>query len=676
MPDLLTSVPRSETEPVTDIIHGVSVTDPYRWLEDQESPRTRQWLIQQTAYTREYLDGLPGRERIRSRIREFLEIETYDSLLVSSCRYVFRKRRPNEEQPCIYTRDLEGDDRLLIDPATRATGKFTAVKPLVISPDGQLLVYEVKDGGERASRVELIDIRSGAQLPDTLPHGYLRAFGFSPDSRSFYYAQEPIQHNEAVPAAIYQHKLGTSFEEDELIFQLRDPNNVRLGLTVGPKYLLIIVSKFDDRKTLDCYLKPFEVSSPAHLVLSGVDYLFGPRFVDDRLLVITNKQAPNLRVVEFQIDSQGAREVRDVVPARDALILNWAPLRDLVAASYLEGKAYRLRTFDFSGREVGEIPLREGTTRLITSDRTRDELFLHYESFFQSPAIHRHCYETGTTHEWTRSAVTLDPSLYDHHQGIYASKDGTQIPIHVVGRKDVLERECNPTILTSYGGFRHVMTPQFSVFVSFLMEKGCVFALPAIRGGGDFGPAWHEAAKRRKRQNAFDDFLSAAEWLIESGISDPKRIGIFGGSNSGLLVGAALTQAPELFRAALFNAPLLDMLRYHLFNGAVKWVDEFGTSQDPDDFPVLWSYSPYHRVRDDVAYPAVMMISGDSDQNCNPLHARKMVARLQAGSCSRHPIILDYNQHRGHSPVLPLSMRIDALTDRMAFFCAQLGLAA
>ncbi|HEX5423151.1 MAG TPA: prolyl oligopeptidase family serine peptidase, partial [Candidatus Acidoferrales bacterium] len=231
-----------------------------------------------------------------------------------------------------------------------------------------------------------------------------------------------------------------------------------------------------------------------------------------------------------------------------------------------------------------------------------------------------------------------------------------------------------PAIMTSYGGYGVSMTPQFSVFVAFLMERGCLFALPNIRGGAELGKQWHEAAKRRNRQRAYDDFLAAAEWLIETRRTAPHKLAIFGGSNSGLLVGAALTQRPELFRAVVCMVPMLDMLRYHLFDNAQVWREEFGTADDPEDFAILARYSPYHQVQDKTAYPATMIVSGDADRNCNPLHARKMTARLQAANVSGRRIFLDYSEFRGHSPVLPLSQRIEALTDRMAFLCDQLGL--
>jgi prolyl oligopeptidase len=242
----------------------------------------------------------------------------------------------------------------------------------------------------------------------------------------------------------------------------------------------------------------------------------------------------------------------------------------------------------------------------------------------------------------------------------------------LMGRRDVLDGGAHPTIMTSYGGYGLSMTPQFSVFVAFLAERGCLFALPNIRGGSEFGAQWHQAAKRRNRQTAYTDFLCAAEWLVKTGRTTPEKLAIFGGSNSGLLVGAALTQRPDLFRAVVCMVPILDMLRYHLFDNAHLWREEYGTADDPDDFAILASYSPYHRVRQGTAYPATMLVSGDADTNCNPLHARKMTARLQAANVSPYPIVLDYNKFRGHSPVLPFSERVEGLTDRMAFLCDQL----
>ncbi|MGA8104105.1 MAG: prolyl oligopeptidase family serine peptidase, partial [Candidatus Acidiferrales bacterium] len=296
------------------------------------------------------------------------------------------------------------------------------------------------------------------------------------------------------------------------------------------------------------------------------------------------------------------------------------------------------------------------------------------ESFTEPIKILRYSEVLGERTLWAKRLIPFDSSKYGHTRVWYTSKDGTKIPMFLVGRHEILESGVHPTVMTSYGGYGVSMTPQFSVFVAFLAERGCLFALPSVRGGAEYGAEWHNAARRRNRQTAYDDFVGAADWLVQTGRSTPTQLAIFGGSNSGLLVGVALTQRPDLFRAVVCMAPLLDMLRYHLFDNAHVWCEEYGTADDPDDFAVLYSYSPYHRVRHGTSYPATMIVSGDSDQNCNPLHARKMTARLQTANASRNPILLEYNKHRGHSPVLPLSDRIDGLTDRMAFLCDQLQL--
>jgi prolyl oligopeptidase len=312
------------------------------------------------------------------------------------------------------------------------------------------------------------------------------------------------------------------------------------------------------------------------------------------------------------------------------------------------------------------------TVRLIGASHGSDELLIEAESLTEPISIFRYSEASGQRTLWAKRSIPFDSRDYSHTQVWYTSQDGTPIPMLLMGRRDVLDGGAHPTIMTSYGGYGLSMTPQFSVFVAFLAERRCLFALPNIRGGSEFGAQWHQAAKRRNRQTAYTDFLCAAEWLVKTGRTTPEKLAIFGGSNSGLLVGAALTQRPDLFRAVVCMVPILDMLRYHLFDNAHLWREEYGTADDPDDFAILASYSPYHRVRQGTAYPATMLVSGDADTNCNPLHARKMTARLQAANVSPYPIVLDYNKFRGHSPVLPFSERVEGLTDRMAFLCDQL----
>jgi prolyl oligopeptidase len=676
MSKLMEHPPYSAVEPVTEILHGVAITDPYRWLEDQDSPRTRAWIEGQTRYARSYLDGIPGRDRIRERIREFLAVETYDSLQKVGRRYFFRKRLPEQQQSCIYVREgTDGADRLLIDPSERGTGNFTAVKPLRISPDGRLLLYEVKEGGERTGTFELLELETRKRLPDLLPRGYLRGFAFAPDGKSFYYVHEALEAKRPSYRAAYQHVLGTPSAEDREVFFAGEDEKLRLALLSDKKRLGFCVYRFLDKRFTDIYLKPFQEDGPPALTFAQIDYRLGLRLMDDKILAITDRNAPNRRIVEIRLRENGEHEWIDIVPETETPIDSWLVVGNSLVVSYMKDMQHRVFIFDFSGHKTGEMSVKsDETLRFIGGSSDCDELLIETESFTEPIGVFRYSTIASQYSLWAKKNIPFDSTDFSHSQIWFMSKDGTRVPMYLVGRQDVLKRSGNPTIMTSYGGYGVSMTPKFSVFVAFLIERGCLFALPNIRGGSEFGVEWHNAAKRRNRQKAYDDFLCAAQWLLKTGRTAPGKLAIFGGSNSGLLVGAALTQRPDLFGAAVCMMPMLDMLRYHLFDGAHVWKDEFGTVDDPDDFAALEKYSPYHRVRDGVEYPPTMIVSGDADRNCNALHARKMTARLQAANISEHPIFLDYSKFRGHSPVLPLGERIEALTDRMAFLCDQLQL--
>src|SRR5216684_2950778 len=643
MPLTITPPPPAPAEPVTEILHGVPVTDPYRWLEDQESPRTRRWIEEQTQYAREYLEHLPGRQKIRERIREFLAVETYDSRQKAGNRYFFRKRLADQEQPCICMRvGADGEDQLLVDPDEHGAGKYNAAKPLRVSPDGRLLLFEVKEGGERTGTFKLLEIESRRTLPDVLPRGYLRGLAFAPDGKSFCYAHEPANGKEPYRHAAFRHVLGTEFSEDREIFFAGEGEKLRLCLTSDATRIGFLVYRFLEKTRTDFYVQPWESETAPEHALRDADYSFGPMFFRGRILAITDRNAPNLRIVELRLRPGAEPEWIDLIAESDSRILQWAVADNRIVTLTSKDMDRQIRVFNLAGRKT-------------------EEVFLERESFTDPIRIVRYSPERKECALWAEKAVPAGPSDVSHTQTWYPSKDGTRIPMYLVGRKEVVEGGCHPAIMTSYGGYGVSMTPQFSVFVAFLIERGCLFALPNIRGGSEFGEAWHNAAKRRNRQTAYDDFLSAAEWLIRAGRTTAAQLAIFGGSNSGLLVGAAMTQRPDLFRGVVCMVPMLDMLRYHLFDDACVWKAEFGTADDPDDFRVLANYSPYQNVHDGTAYPAILIVSGDADQNCNPLHARKMTARLQAANASKNPVLLDYSPHRGHSPVLPLNHRIAAL---------------
>jgi prolyl oligopeptidase len=670
--------PYSEIEPVTELLHGVPVSDPYRWLEDQESPRTRAWISAQTQYARCYLDSIPGRERIRERVRALLDVQAYDSPQKIGSRYFFRKRSVGQEQFCICMREgLDGRDEVLIDPARRSTGPHTAVKPLCISPDGRLLLYEVKQGGERTGRFELLDISKREVLPDRLPRGYLRGFAFAPGSNAFYYVHEAIDVKTPVYRAAYNHVLGASFTDDEKVFSVGNSSDTRLHLVPGPNELGFLVIRYKEKTLFDFYLSAFGgPPSPQPIVLNLQDRFEPALLSDNRILALTNHASRNSHIVEIQRSRKASQAILiDIVPATEWPIQSWMLSGDHILISYLRHLRTEIDIFDFAGKKVGEVPVNpEDSVRLIGSSANGREVLLELESFAKPRRICSYSPSASRFTAWSSRKLPSNLQNICQTQVWFPTKDGLRIPMYLVGREEVLERGRHPVVMTSYGGCGIAMTPQFSVLVALLVQSGCLFALPSIRGGSEFGSDWHRAAKGAQRQVAFNDFIAAAEWLVGTARTRPDQLAIFGGSNSGLLVGAAMIQRPDLFGAVLCMAPLLDMVRYHLFDSARLWRDEYGSPEDSSQFPALLGYSPYHNIREETAYPAVMIVSGDADQNCNPMHARKMIARLQAASVSSSPILLDYSPYRGHSPVLPLSERIEAVTDRITFLSDQLRL--
>jgi prolyl oligopeptidase len=668
--------PFSPVEPVTEVLHGVPVTDPYRWLENQNSPETRTWIEDQTRYARAYLDGIPGREDIRNRVRKLLDVESCDSFLKTRNRYFFRKRLRGCEQPSIYFRDgADGKDQLLVDPSTRETGDYTSVRPLRASSDGSLLLYEIKQGGERMGTFEILDVANRRRLPDSLPRGYLRGFAFAQDGKSFCYVHEAADSQRPFYRAAYHHNLGTAFETDREIFCAGEDDRLRLILVSGPRQLGLLVYRFLERTYTDFYLYGMGISRVPIRILQNADYHFFPVLLAGRILAAVNHDAPNGRIVEVQARKNQNPLFFDLIPQTGRSLRNCSLTRSHILVSYVHGAQSRVQIFDLFGKYLGQIPCDlDETVRLIAANPDEDEIFFERESFTEPIEVHRFSPASFESTLWARQGVPLRGGDYAHSSVHYISDDGTAVPIFLFGRREALAAGLHPVVMTSYGGYGIPMTPQFSVFVSVLVEMGCLFALPNIRGGSEFGAEWHHAAKRRNRQVAFDDFLAAAEWLVKTGRTRPESLAIFGGSNAGLLVGVAMTQRPDLFRAVLCVAPLLDMLRYHCFEGTQAWKEEFGTADEAGDFETLASYSPYHAVRDRTAYPATMIVSGDADQNCNPLHARKMIARLQAANGSEHPVLLDYSKLRGHSPVLPFSKRLGSLTDRLAFLCHELEL--
>ncbi len=513
-------------------------------------------------------------------------------------------------------------------------------------------------------------------LPDRLPRGFYGGLVFATDGRGFYYSHQHVDSKRPYYHAIRWHTFGTGLEQDMETFVVGEDPKLRVMLLPaldGTKMYLCRVL-VDTVKVTDIYVQNLAANESPRLVVRGIEGKFYPFISRNQLIALTDWKSPNGRVVAIDLDNPEIGAWRDVVPESQSCLESFAVSGEKIFVAYSENAVTRIQIFDTSGRLHGSVPCPpHGTAQLIQGDPQCDEVFYSYTSFSQPASIYCYHAMSGRHELWAQPNVPFDASSVEVEQVHYPAKDGIEIPMFLLSRRGQRHLGPMPTFLTGYGGFGISLTPRFTAYATFLMEQGCLIAMPNLRGGSEFGEEWHVAAKRHNRQIAFDDFIAAADWLVAEGHTAPERIAIGGGSNGGLLVGAALTQRPDLFRAVICLGPLLDMLRYHKFDQAILSAEEYGSAENAEDFQSLRMYSPYHRVKDDVAYPAVMLISGDSDTRCNPMHARKMTARLQAATNSRRPILLDYKPAWGHMPVQPLSSRIDALTDRLAFICHELG---
>lgn len=677
MPRVLESPPYTPVEPVTEVLHGVEVTDPYRWLEDQNSPSTRRWLEEQSGYTRAYFDSLLGREAVRQRVTELLSIPSVAEPWNVGDRYFFLKRDQDREQPAIVMRNgLFGEETILVDPALRATGASTAVAIAAISHDARFLAYSVRQGGTDHSALEILDIERNTILPDRLPEGFCTGIAFAPDGSGFYYSHRDVHDPRPNYKAAFWHRFGTKQSEDQEVLFAGEEPNLFLGILHSPEAKLLAYAMFSAGKhrRTSVHLHSMQPGAAPKLLLHNIEGCFVPFFVRGQLLAYTDFAAPNFRIVGIDIADSGPAHWRDIVPESDRRIQQFAVAGDQIFVTRIDRFSTKIEGFALDGNRKEDIPFPPyGSVNLLNRTTITEKLFYSYTSISKPSTVY--CYATREDEVviWDEANVPFDLSMIAVEEVIYTSKDGASVPLLLAARKDLLHSGPLPTFLTGYGGFGSCVTPRFTAFASFLMEQGFLFAVPALRGGSELGEQWHLAGRREKRQNSFDDFLAAAEWLFSRGRSAPGRIAIGGGSNAGLLVGAAITQRPDLFRAAICLGPLLDMARYHLFDFAAGWADEYGSPEDERDFHSLLAYSPYHRVQDGMAYPAVLLISGDADTRCNPMHTRKMAARLQAANTSGHPILLDYRPAWGHTPVQPLSTKIEALTDRLAFLCHELA---
>jgi prolyl oligopeptidase len=690
--------PATEVRPVTDTLHGVPITDPYRWLEGdakgEMTPDVATWTDAQNAHTRAVLDNLPGRKALEERLGRLMQMGSVSAPGMAGNRYFFTKREGTQNQAIVYVRDQHnGPDRVLLNPNTLDASGLVTISWTSPSQDGRLLAFGMYRAGDENSTLYLMDVDSGRWLADEIP-GKVNSVSWLPDGTGFFY-QRLADVSDPYSAQIKFHRVGTHHRQDPLLFrQFTKQENEQLATTWGPFFYTSrdgrwgVLGYWTSTSDNDLWIvdmdRWFRTGGPAGTgefvkqpVMVGKKGRSFGGIVGDTMYLQTTVDAPSGRVLAVDLNNPAQQRV--LIPERtDAVLESVSLARGLLVASYTKDVVSRMELFGLDGTPLGEVPLPGlGSAGVSVSD-DRTEAFVSYTSFNEPPSIYRvDLAKPAERALWARPETPADPSIAEVKQVFFTSTDGTRVPMFIVHRKGLSLSGDNPTILYGYGGFNASESPFFSPTLFTWLEDGGVYAVANIRGGGEYGDAWHRAGQLGNKQNVFDDFASAAQWLIDNKYTRSERLGIVGGSNGGLLTGAMVAQRPELFAAAISAVPLLDMLRYQDFLMARYWVPEYGSAEDPEAFKWLRAYSPYHNIRPGVKYPAVLLTAGENDTRVHPLHARKMAALLQASTASdpaRRPVLLWVDRDAGHGAGKPLNLRIRDAADSRIFFMWQLGM--
>ncbi|HZU13243.1 MAG TPA: prolyl oligopeptidase family serine peptidase [Chloroflexota bacterium] len=676
------TAPETRRDAVTEQLHGHEITDEYRWLENGTDPATVAWVEQQNAHTRAVLDAVPGRESIERRLTELLSIGTLTSPEPCNGRYFYTRRDAGQNQPVLYVREGPvGEDRPLLDVNLLSEEGLVALDWWYPSQDGAMVAYGTSENGNEVSTLQIIDVATGDILPDRIERTRAAAVAWLADHRGFYYTRYPRpgecpESEEMYHRRIFFHALGTDPSDDPLVFGADLPMEwwPSVSLSEDGRWLIITVSETFDRSQV--WLRDLSrPDSALRQIAGGEDALFSAQVGGDTLYIHTNLDAPRFCVFAVDPEHPDREGWREIIPEGDDLLEQIALVGGRVAGVSLHNAVSRLTLYEPDGSPVREIPLPAlGTVTMVTGSWGELDAFYAFESFAFPPTVYRLPTTSGEPTIWQQIEAPIDPDAYEVRQEWYASRDGTRIPMFLVQRRDLDRSGPHPTVLTAYGGFNISMTPVFTRTAFLLMDHGGIYAMPNLRGGGEFGEEWHRAGMLGNKQNVFDDFIAAAEYLIAQGYTDRQHLAASGGSNGGLLMGAALTQRPDLFRAVVSAVPLLDMLRYHHFQIARLWIPEYGAADDPEQFPFLYAYSPYHHVRQGESYPAVLLMAAEFDTRVDPLHARKMAARLQAANASEWPILLRIETNAGHGVGKPITKLVETQTDFWAFVFSQLGI--
>ena len=667
--------PAARIDDAKDTYGPTIVADHYRWLEDQNSPETRAWIDAEQKCTEAALSRFPDRAGLTKRFTELLHTDSFEPPVERGGRYFFRKRLAGQDLSQLFIRrGSNGADELLIDPLPWSADHSASVTFENVSRDGRFVFYGRRDGGQDEITPRVLEVDTGKTLPDAFPKAQYFSIEPSPDNKSVYYTRVTADG----PRAFY-HAMGDDPAKDQLIFgkDLGKDKILALQLSEDGKYLVFVVIYGSGSEQNDLYVQNVFEKGPIVAAATGQKSLFYPTFAGNRLFILTNWNAPQWRVLSTDLATPQREHWKEAVPQTNMHLEAIAASGGRIIGQYTHNASSELKVFDASGKAASSIALPSlGSVGAITGRWESPELFFSFESYSTSPAIFRYEVKQGKTEPWASSKAPFDSSAFELEQVWFTSKDKTRVPMFLFHKKGLKLDGSNPVLLTGYGGFGVSETPYYWPPPLVWVEHGGIFADVNLRGGGEFGEDWHHAGMFEKKQTVFDDFIAAAEFLIASKYTTKSKLAILGGSNGGLLVGAAMTQRPDLFQAVVCVYPLLDMLRFQKFLEGPYWVPEYGSSENPAQFPYLYAYSPYHNVKPGTKYPAVLFVTGDGDTRVAPLHARKMAALLQATPGLDKPVLLLYDTKSGHSGGRPVSKIIEEDTDILSFLLWQLHISS
>ncbi len=668
-----------------DRYHGIEVKDPYRWLENPDSEETKAWIAAQNEVTFAYLSQIPAREKIRQRLTELWNYEKFSVPFKRGERYFYFKNDGLQNQSVLYTLNfLDDEPKELFDPNLLSADGTVALSGLAISDDGTLMAYGLSTGGSDWSEYRVRNVATKEDKEDHLKWIKFSGASWTKDNRGFFYSRydEPNEKTQLEEVNYYQklyyHQLGTSQAEDILIYHRPDQKEWGFdgSVTEDGRYLIISVWRGTDPKNLIFYK---DLSVPKAEVIELIsEFEANYNFIDNDgslFWIKTDLDAPRGRVIAIDINNPAKENWQEIIPEAEETLEGIGLLNNQFVADYLKDARSLVKIFALDGQFVREIELPGiGSVSGFDGKRSDTETFYVFTSFTTPSTIYRYDMVTGESTIFRQPEVDFNPDDYETKQIFYNSKDGTRIPMFITHKKGLKLDGNNPTYLYGYGGFNASLTPSFSISNLVWMEMGGVYAVPNLRGGGEYGEEWHQAGMKANKQNVFDDFIAAAEWLIANNYTSSSRLAIGGGSNGGLLVGACMCQRPELFAAALPAVGVMDMLRFHKFTIGWAWCSEYGDPDKEEDFKILYAYSPLHNLKPGTKYPATMITTADRDDRVVPAHSFKFAAALQEAQAGDNPVLIRIDTKAGHGAGKPTLKIIEEVADKWAFLVATLNI--